>query len=57
MGPELKAGTTSLDMTILALTTSANACHTSGRQLPLAAPDVEGRIQIRVSAIRSVCSP
>lgn len=40
-----------------ALTVSANRCQISGRQLPWAAPDVDGRIQIRVSAIRSVCAP
>jgi hypothetical protein len=40
-----------------ALTSSANRCQISGRQLPLAAPDVDGRIQILVSPISSICSP
>ncbi len=40
-----------------ALTSSANRCQISGRQLPLAAPEVDGNIQTLVSPISSGCSP
>src|SRR5882672_11785792 len=38
-----------------ALTSSANRCHISGRQLPLAEPDVDGNIHTLVSPISSDC--
>ncbi len=40
-----------------ALTSSANCCQISGRQLPLAAPEVDGNIHTLVSPISSDCSP
>ena len=39
------------------LTSSANRCQISGRQLPLAAPEVDGNIHTLVSPISSNCSP
>ena len=60
--PSLRSGTFSHKgrregSQLTALTSSANRCQISGRQLPLAAPEVDGNIHTLVSPISSNCSP